>query len=399
MQNDLKRLSDRLSSLSVFNSIHETELVNSFQWLVSALSDATEADFPDVDRIKLYSSFVSEIYKHGGNLTEYIRDYVEGDENCYLVAKLAGKPISPSLEEALMADLDALQELAHLTADKVKAYINYDGFLPSWEYSDINIKDSYMLMLDNLNTKGYGMFAKYKYFVPQDGTLVPIVKSDPISLSQLYGYERERNQVLANTEALAAGKCAANVLLYGDAGTGKSSTIKACANALFDNGVRLIQFDKYQLAEIPRIIEYLGNNPLKFIFFIDDLSFSQNDDDYCYLKGILEGGATAYSDNIVIYATTNRRHIIAESFESRMGNDLHVNDTLQETMSLSARFGLNITFSKPEKELFLEIVKQLAEEYGVPVTDDLFTKAEAFAIRANGRSPRTAKQFIQKMSV
>lgn len=243
------------------------------------------------------------------------------------------------------------------------------------------------------------MFASYGSFVPKDGTLVPIVKADPVTLDKLYGYELERHQVLANTQALADGKAAANVLLYGDAGTGKSSTIKACANALFDQGVRLVQFDKYQLSEIPKIIEYLADNPLKFIFFIDDLSFSQNDDDYCYLKGILEGSVTSYSDNIVIYATTNRRHIIAETFESRMGNDLHVNDTMQETMSLSARFGLNITFSKPAKELYLEIVKQLAKEYNVPVNDQLLVRAEAFAIRANGRSPRTAKQFIRQMSI
>lgn len=298
-----------------------------------------------------------------------------------------------------MVELDTLQEFAHLKSEDLKSVIDYDGFLPSWDTSEADIKASYIHMLDNLKTRGYGMFASYGSFVPKDGTLVPIVKADPVTLDKLYGYELERHQVLANTQALADGKAAANVLLYGDAGTGKSSTIKACANALFDQGVRLVQFDKYQLSEIPKIIEYLADNPLKFIFFIDDLSFSQNDDDYCYLKGILEGSVTSYSDNIVIYATTNRRHIIAETFESRMGNDLHVNDTMQETMSLSARFGLNITFSKPAKDLYLEIVKQLAKEYNVPVNDQLLVRAEAFAIRANGRSPRTAKQFIRQMSI
>ena len=401
MLNYLRKLDRRLNSFSVFRSFVETEMMSTFHWMIASMDTepSGQADPFDVDIVNIYASFVNSIYNEGGNLTDYVKQYVQNDENSYLKARLSGKGVSPALEEALMVELDTLQEFAHLKSEDLKSVIDYDGFLPSWDTSEADIKASYIHMLDNLKTRGYGMFASYGSFVPKDGTLVPIVKADPVTLDKLYGYELERHQVLANTQALADGKAAANVLLYGDAGTGKSSTIKACANALFDQGVRLVQFDKYQLSEIPKIIEYLANNPLKFIFFIDDLSFSQNDDDYCYLKGILEGSVTSYSDNIVIYATTNRRHIIAETFESRMGNDLHVNDTMQETMSLSARFGLNITFSKPAKELYLEIVKQLAKEYNVPVNDQLLVRAEAFAIRANGRSPRTAKQFIRQMSI
>ena len=401
MLNYLRKLDRRLNSFSVFRSFVETEMMSTFHWMIASMDTepSGHADPFDVDIVNIYASFVNSIYNEGGNLTDYVKQYVQNDENSYLKARLSGKGVSPALEEALMVELDTLQEFAHLKSEDLKSVIDYDGFLPSWDTSEADIKASYIHMLDNLKTRGYGMFASYGSFVPKDGTLVPIVKADPVTLDKLYGYELERHQVLANTQALADGKAAANVLLYGDAGTGKSSTIKACANALFDQGVRLVQFDKYQLSEIPKIIEYLADNPLKFIFFIDDLSFSQNDDDYCYLKGILEGSVTSYSDNIVIYATTNRRHIIAETFESRMGNDLHVNDTMQETMSLSARFGLNITFSKPAKELYLEIVKQLAKEYNVPVNDQLLVRAEAFAIRANGRSPRTAKQFIRQMSI
>lgn len=401
MLNYLRKLDRRLNSFSVFRSFVETEMMSTFHWMIASMDTepSGQADPFDVDIVNIYASFVNSIYNEGGNLTDYVKQYVQNDENSYLKARLSGKGVSPALEEALMVELDTLQEFAHLKSEDLKSVIDYDGFLPSWDTSEADIKASYIHMLDNLKTRGYGMFASYGSFVPKDGTLVPIVKADPVTLDKLYGYELERHQVLANTQALADGKAAANVLLYGDAGTGKSSTIKACANALFDQGVRLVQFDKYQLSEIPKIIEYLADNPLKFIFFIDDLSFSQNDDDYCYLKGILEGSVTSYSDNIVIYATTNRRHIIAETFESRMGNDLHVNDTMQETMSLSARFGLNITFSKPAKELYLEIVKQLAKDYNVPVNDQLLVRAEAFAIRANGRSPRTAKQFIRQMSI
>lgn len=401
MLNYLKKLDRRLNSFSVFRSFIETEMMSTFHWMIASLDSETSghADPFDVDIVNIYASFVNSIYNEGGNLTDYVKQYVQNDENSYLKARLSGKGVSPALEEALMVELDTLQEFAHLKSENLKSVIDYDGFLPSWDTSEADIKASYIHMLDNLKTRGYGMFSVYGSYVPKDGTLVPIVKADPITIDKLYGYERERMQVLANTQALADGKAAANILLYGDAGTGKSSTIKACANTLFDQGVRLVQFDKYQLSEIPKIIEYLADNPLKFIFFIDDLSFSHDDDDYCYLKGILEGSVTSHSDNIVIYATTNRRHLIAETFESRMGNDLHVNDTMQETMSLSARFGLNITFSKPAKDLYLEIVSQLAAEYNVPVTDQLLVRAEAFAIRANGRSPRTAKQFIRQMSI
>jgi hypothetical protein len=161
-----------------------------------------------------------------------------------------------------------------------------------------------------------------------------------------------------------------------------------------------VEFEKSQLSQIPEIIEQLADNPLKFIFYIDDLSFNAGDDGFSSLKGILEGNVTSYAKNIAIYATSNRRHLVKESLDARIGNDLHLNDTLQETMSLSARFGLTITFSKPEKDLYLEIVKSLAAEYGVEMEEaELYRKAEAFALRANGRSPRTAKQFIQLTSI
>ena len=223
---------------------------------------------------------------------------------------------------------------------------------------------------------------------------------DTQTLNSLYGYQRERNLVLENTRTLVEGGKACNVLLYGDAGTGKSSTIKAVARHFFDRGLRLVEFKKNQLEDILPIMESLSGIPLKFIFYIDDLSFSQNDDTFCALKGILEGSAASYAENIAIYATSNRRHLIKESMEDRIGNQLHINDTLQETMSLAARFGLTITFSKPEKDLYLEIVKNLAEENQITLPEEeLFKKAEAFALRQNGRSPRTAKQFIQLLKI
>ena len=260
----------------------------------------------------------------------------------------------------------------------------------------MDIKAAYHAQIDNIRSTGYGIFAKYNGFTVSKGQLVPIRSMDTQTLDSLYGYQRERNLVLENTRALVEGGKACNVLLYGDAGTGKSSTIKACARHFFGQGLRIVEFKKDQLDDILPIMEFLSEIPLKFIFYIDDLSFTANDDSFCALKGILEGSAASYAGNIAIYATSNRRHLIKESMEDRVGDSLHINDTMQETMSLAARFGLSITFSKPEKDLYLEIVKSLAAEYGVDLPEEeLFRRAEAFAIRQNGRSPRTAKQFLQ----
>ena len=147
-------------------------------------------------------------------------------------------------------------------------------------------------------------------------------------------------------------------------------------------------------------MEELASNPLKFILFIDDLSFSENDDNFSALKATLEGSISGCGDNVVIYATSNRRHLVKESFADRAGDELHLNDTMQETMSLAARFGLAITFQKPDKDEYLYIVKSLAAQYGIDMPEDeLFRKAEAHAIRKNGRSPRTARQFIELLKI
>ncbi|MGF6375671.1 putative AAA+ superfamily ATPase [Clostridiales Family XIII bacterium PM5-7] len=395
---NLFTLNLRLNALSVFRSILETPVVSSLQKLLFAIENG-----PLADQLFCYGAFSKAIYDQGGDLSSFVKEFVLNDENQYLNAISANEPISNPVYECLNEELSVLQLVADVATPQIATLINYDKILPRWDTHFVDLKQEYMDMIDALPKRGYGIFAKYRAFKVVSGQLVPIQSPDMQSLNSLYGYQRERNQVLENTRALVQGQPASNVLLYGDAGTGKSSTIKACANAFFEEGVRLVEFNKSQLSEIPVIIEALHNNPLRFIFYIDDLSFGQNDDAFCNLKGILEGNVTSYTKNIVIYATSNRRHLIKESMESRLGNDLHLNDTLQETMSLSARFGLTITFSKPEKDLYLEIVMSLAKEYGIRTETQeeeaaLLRKAEAFAIRSNGRSPRTAKQFIQLVS-
>ena len=395
MSQNLFDLNRRLNALSVFRGILETPVVSSLQKLLYAIEKGSLDE-----QLSYYGAFSKALYEEGGDLSAFILAFIKEDENFFLIKRLKNAIISQSIYECLDEELVILQRVADITTPQIQDLMKYDDFLPRWDTQQIDLKQAYEEMLASLPFTGYGSFARYRAFKVREGQLVPVKNADPQSIDQLYGYSRERNQVLENTRALAEGRPASNVLLYGDAGTGKSSTIKACANAFFDQGVRLIEFDKSQLNEIPRIIEQLYDSPLKFIFYIDDLSFGANDDAFSALKGILEGNVTSYSKNIAIYATSNRRHLVKESMEARMGSDLHLNDTLQETMSLSARFGLTITFSKPEKDLYLEIVRSLADEYGLSIEEtELFRRAEAFAIRSNGRSPRTAKQFVQLASI
>ena len=174
--------------------------------------------------------------------------------------------------------------------------------------------------------------------------------------------------------------------------------MKAGVNELYDRGLRILEVRKEQLTQIPEILDTLNSNPLKFILFIDDLSFQKDDDNFSALKAILEGSVSAKSQNVVIYATSNRRHLVKESFSDRDGDDIHRNDTMQEIISLSERFGIQVTFTKPDKQTYLDIVRHLAAERGIEMDDArLATLAESFALGRGGRSARAANQFIDSL--
>ena len=268
--------------------------------------------------------------------------------------------------------------------------------MPEFTTTKLSLKETYLHRAENIDKYGYGIYAKFNMFsVDEAGNIVPVRHSDKTELSNLVDYESERKVIIDNTKALLDGKPAANILLTGDAGTGKSSTVKAVANALWKDGLRIVEVRKDQLRAIPKILDELSSNPLKFVLFIDDLSFLKDDDNFNALKAVLEGSVTAKSNNVVIYATSNRRHIIKEKFSDREGDDVHRNDTMQELVSLSERFGIHVTFSKPNKETFLHIVHHLAEENGIDIPkDEIKLLAERFALERGGRSARLAKQFI-----
>lgn len=378
-----------LCSFSVFGGMLEKPLYKRF----FEYAKAAETD----EKLRKYASFVSEIYKGGASLTDCVRSLVFEDENVYVRAVGNMEKISPCMWAAVEHELDVLTDFAALTAIDFAEDMGTDEFIPSYENGKADIKAEYESRLGSIGKYGYGIFASNgMFYVEDDGTIVPIASADRITLDKFVGYKDERQKVMNNTQAFLAGKPAANILLYGDAGTGKSSTVKAVANNFFEEGLRLIEIRKNQLLLLPKVMGEISGNPLKFIIFIDDLSFN-GDDDFSMLKATLEGSASAKAKNAVIYATSNRRHIIKETFSDRTGDDVHRNDTMQENLSLSARFGLSILFAKPEKKLYLEIIHELAERNGIEVTPEIEQKAEAFALSRGYRSARCAEQFIESL--
>lgn len=242
---------------------------------------------------------------------------------------------------------------------------------------------------------GCGRFAQHRAFLWRAGRLIPVEHPDPIRLHNLKSYEYQRQIAIDNTLAFLNGFEANNILFYGDRGTGKSSTVKALLNEYADAGLRMIEVPKEYLRELPDLTEQIAGLPMKFILFIDDLSFNANDDNFAALKAVLEGGLASRPANVLIYATSNRRHLLKETFSDRDGDEVHRGDTVQESVSLSDRFGISLTFLLPDKQHFLEIIGQMADDADLKVDRDrLLAAAERWAIQRGGRSPRYARQFM-----
>lgn len=391
---DLKSLDCKINSLAVFRKLQGDKVINLLWHLLDDWKETPAEHF-----IYAYSEFAEKLYQNNINLSEYILKAVLEDDNFYIRGKAQRKVFDSYIVETVENELKIFQELSGLTPEDFTNIINYSGFLPKWRTSEIDFVSEYKKRIENISKYGYGKYSQNRMFILRNGETVAVKYPDKQKLSELYGYERERKAVVENTLALANGKKAQNVLLYGDAGTGKSSTVKAVVNEFADMGLRLVEVTKEQLKDIPVLIDELSENPLKFIIFIDDLSFTAGEDCFGALKAVLEGSVSSRADNIAIYATSNRRHLIKESFSDREGDDVHKNDTMQEMLSLSARFGLRVNFSRPDKKSYTAIAAELAKSYGINMTDDeIALKAEQFALSSgNGRSPRTARQFINQL--
>lgn len=387
----MRSLAIRLESLAVFRALlHDPVIAALRQFLQAEQGDVEEA-------VSRYAAFVSRLYEAGcPTLGGYVQSIVGDDENPYIRTVGRGAAPSPRMEESVRQELQILQTVADLTPETLRQGLQWEGYLPLFDTQKVDLPGYYRERCQNIDRFGYGMYARHRmFYIDTQGHIVPVRDPDGVRLSSLVDYEREKQIVMDNTIALLQGKPAANILLSGDAGTGKSSTVKAVVNELWDQGLRILEVRKEQLRQIPGILDELNSNPLKFILFIDDLSFRKDDDDFSAMKAILEGSVSAKARNVVIYATSNRRHLIRESFSERDGDDIHRNDTMQQIISLSERFGIQITFQKPGKQTYLAIVRELADRAGIAYDPEkLQIQAEQFALGRGGRSARAAKQFV-----
>ncbi len=265
-------------------------------------------------------------------------------------------------------------------------------------------EDIFRIVTDFYKAYGVGMFGLNKAFriVHEAGeplSFVPINNTEDVRLDDLIGYEIQKKKIVDNTEAFVAGKKANNALLFGDSGTGKSTTIKAIINEYYDRGLRMVEIYKHQFKDLSGVISMIKNRNYKFIIYMDDLSFEEFETEYKYLKAVIEGGLEIKPDNVLIYATSNRRHLIRETWTDRSdmenGNGMHRSDTMQEKLSLVNRFGVTISYSKPSQKEYFQIVIGLARKNGITLSDDeLCAEANKWELAHGGISGRTAQQFI-----
>lgn len=397
-------MTTKLTSLllvSIFRNILNDEVVSSFLKFLNLLS-SDEKNF--VDDLKSYSDFISVFYDktQDQNLYEYLKKLVYTDEN--IISKGCSDCINDNeqllstaryeltlLDSLLSFDYKTIKDLFLFKYPRMKEVLNHlplfntNGIMP---FNLDNIINSY-------KNKGYGIFSCYSAFkYTQNNEIKPVEYLDVISFNDLKNYEYQQNVIKKNTLAFLQGKSANNVLLYGDRGCGKSSTVKALINEFSDYNLKIIQVYKEAFLHLPELYEKIRNLPLKFIIFADDISFDEDEKNFSSIKAILEGSLSNRPSNTVIYATTNRMHLVKESFTSREGNEVHFNDTIDEMVSLSDRFGIMLTFSSLTKNEYMDIVRQIANDCCVDVTDELLKEAYSFTIQKGIMTPRIARQFI-----
>ena len=268
--------------------------------------------------------------------------------------------------------------------------------------------DIFKIVTDFYKAYGVGMFGLNKAFRivhPTNGDMqfVPINNTEDVRLDDLIGYEIQKQKIVENTEAFVAGRKANNALLFGDSGTGKSTTIKAIINEYYDQGLRMIEIYKHQFQDLSQVISQIKNRNYRFIIYMDDLSFEDFEIEYKFLKAVIEGGMETRPDNVLIYATSNRRHLIRETWTDRTdlenNNGMHKSDTMQEKLSLVNRFGVTINYSKPSQKEYFQIVVGLAEKNGIHMTEEeLCAEANKWELSHGGISGRTAQQFINYLA-
>ena len=367
---------------------------------------------------------------HGfeGNLWHCFLTFIlVNNENAYSKACEIRGEVEGSINQIVSHDFAIMKELfdfdlkefgTYFEIDCMSAVTDYQGMSGSGKVFNSRIKARINQLKDRLEAAGsveefkkdvtefykdfgVGKLGLHKAFRIQhraeDVEIVPITNIAHVKLDDLVGYELAKQKLIDNTEAFVRGKEANNCLLYGDAGTGKSTSIKAIANQYYDRGLRLIEVYKHQFCDLNDVIAQIKNRNYKFIIYMDDLSFEEFEIEYKYLKAVIEGGLEKKPDNVLIYATSNRRHLIRENFSDKeeVREDMHTSDTVQEKLSLYARFGVSIYFGAPTPKEFQNIVKVLAKKYEIPMDETtLLAEANKWELSHGGLSGRTAQQFI-----
>ncbi|MDO4966701.1 MAG: ATP-binding protein [Lachnospiraceae bacterium] len=375
-----------------------------------------------LDLIELASSF-----GYSGNLWHaYLTHILANNENAYSTACEIRGSVNGSVNDAALHDMVIFKEmfdydfnelLSRLSAKELSFILDYTGDENTGKVFNKRVRDRIVDLTNKLSNAanadefktmvtdfykdfGVGKFGLHKAFrVEHDENveIVPITNIAHVYLDDLVGYDIQKAKLIENTEAFLEGKPCNNCLLYGDAGTGKSSSIKGILNKYYDRGLRIIEIYKHQFKDLNAVISEIKNRNYRFIIYMDDLSFEEFEVEYKYLKAVIEGGLEKKPSNVLIYATSNRRHLVKETFSDRNDYDdeLHKSDSMQEKISLFARFGVSIYFPSPEKKEFNNIVKELAKRYDLNIEEnELVLEANKWELSHGGLSGRTASQFI-----
>ncbi len=398
---ELRALRLALRGISAYRELRDTPGMNCVSLLLDALcyQEGEAALDP-------YASLFHVLRLEGcEGLGDWLWDWLRYNESPY--SRLIDRGESdPALENAARRDIDTLVLLAETDCDRFidamkpllgSEYAPVLAGLPRWRAAAPFDFDT---LTRFYRAHGAGLYAKYRAFLWEDGELIPVSDPDCPRPEDLLGYELQRGQVEENTRQMMSGRQANNVLLFGDGGTGKSATVKSMLYRPGMEDLRLIEVQKENLTGLPSLIRSLAGRRQKFILFIDDLAFDQDDRTYSSLKSILEGGLEKRPDNVAIYATSNRRHLVRQTFSERAGDEIDTFETISEKTALAERFGLRIPYLSMNKGDYLALVDHLAAQAGVkldPVA--LHAQAMTWEIRHAGRTPRVARQFIASLRV
>lgn len=413
-----RALYHQVCALLVYQSVFDAPLGQAFLSLLRVLQHREgEQSQKATDCLSHYSHWFRLLAASGQSWQDFLLEQVLLDENPFTVQAQARplEELPPTLIQAARHDLAILEGIYNCTLGQIIQWVSIASQslveviawdLPNRPATGFDPQRDWAEQLSWLGAhyqrRGVGIFAQFSALRWRGGGLEGVAEADPIRLADLTGYETQKATLMANTQALLQGRPALHVLLYGSRGSGKSSLVKALVNEYGAAGLRLIEAAPEELGALPEIFAQLRSRPQKFILFVDDLSFEDDDQQFKSLKRALEGTVVARPRNAVIYATSNRRHLVREFWDERPqpknAEEISAWDSTQEKLSFADRFGLTLTFEPANQDVYLAIVRHLAQSAGLKISpDDLEFQAKQWATRQNGRSGRSARQFIDHL--